>query len=404
MGPAQFGIVSVSITCVLLLDAVFGSAIDMAIFRLAPLHRETAPLRARQIEKAGLLLKPIASLVLLTPFIIFLPQISKALFQSEAHKTVLLIAFGALLGLLMFRSMQVHFQNERRFVAYGVSDLLHTVARYGSIGVLLVLGFVTPEAILGAYLLAAFTVTAIGLHWWTRPVLKAPFSLDAAAQLGGVLRWFVPAVVAGSIASRMDVFFVSTLGGVGEAGIYGAAQMFALVPQLFGTYASAVFSPRILPMWRAGKLVRTYFRSQAMLLAIAVCAYVIVLLAIGPLGSRLLPAGYQRSQTVILLLVPAGLASLVNFPFTIPLLLYTHARLILTADLIGIPLAAAAYLFAVPGRGAVAAAAVTASIALLRLLFYQGLAWRMLRRDPRGDAWSAAAGAMGSGSFEGVHA
>jgi O-antigen/teichoic acid export membrane protein len=391
MGPSPFGIVSVCLSCVLLLDSVFGSAIDMAIFRLAPLYRESQPLRSRQIEQAGLLLKPVVCLLMLGPLTILLPALSRLLFQDPSHGLALLMAFGALLGLLMFRSMQVHFQIEHRFAAYGVADVTHTAVRYTALGILLALGLATPVSILGCYLASAFLVTAIGLHAWTRPVLAAPFNRSAVGELGSVLKWYLPTVVVGSIASRMDVFFVSSLAGVGEAGIYGVAQMFALVPQLMGTYAAAVYSPRILPMWRAGGLTKTYFRVQTLLVAISAAVYLLTWTAIGPLGSRLLPADYQRAKDVILWLVPSGLAAMINFPLTIPLLLYTHSRLLLAADMVCIALAVFVYYLAVPGHGAAVAAAVTSGIAFLRLLFYQGVAVRLLRRDPEGAHWSGTA-------------
>jgi O-antigen/teichoic acid export membrane protein len=392
LNPSEFGMFSVCLTSVLLLDAVFGSAIDMAIFRLAPLYQESTPVRARQIEKAGLFLKPLASLVLLVPLVLLLPRVSQVLFQDPAHGMLLLAAYGALVGLLIFRSMQVHFQIQRRYVAYGVSDLIHTAARFGTIGLLLVLGHVTPERILGVYCAAAITVTAVGLVWWARPVWAAPSSLNAARELIGILRWYLPTVVVGSIAGRMDVFFVSSWGGVAEAGIYGVALNFALVPQLLGTYAAAVFSPRILPMWREGKLSEKYLKYQSLLAGIAVVLFLLALLCIGPLGSILLPEAYRRSRTVIVFLLPMGLAALINFPMTIPLLLYTYPKVLLLADLLAIPIAAAAYILAIPGNGATIAAMITSGFALLRLAFYQGLAYRLLRRDPFGTQWSLSGG------------
>ena len=62
------------------------------------------------------------------------------------------------------------------------------------------------------------------------------------------------------------------------------------------------------------------------------------------------------------------------------------------ADLLAIPLTAAAYIYAIPGNGAVAAGVITSACAMIRLAFYQGLAYRLLRRDPSGRHWSATAG------------
>ncbi len=390
LGPAQFGILSVCLTSILLLDAVLGSAIDMAIFRLAPLYATNDVQLARQVEKAGLYLKPVGSLVLLVPLVLFAPFLSQALFQDPNQGTVLLASYAALVGLLMFRSMQVHFQIERRFVAYGVTDLVHTFTRFGLICLLLVaFGPVFPEHILGIYFLAATGVTVAGLLTASRAVLAVPYSRNATRELVGVLRWYLPAVIAGSFVSRMDMFFVSAWGGVAEAGIYGTAQMFALLPQLLGTYAAAVLSPRILPMWREGKLVKVYGRYQLLLSGAAIGLFLVAWLSAGPLGDWILPEAYQRASTVSLLLLPTGLVAFINFPVTIPLLLYTHPKVLLIADLLTIPIAAAAYVLAVPRNGAAVAATITSMCALLRLALYQILAYSLLRRDPDGSQWAS---------------
>lgn len=396
LGPEHFGMVSVCLTGVLLLDAVVGSAIDMAIFRLAPLHNLSTPLYARQIEKAGLLIKPLGSLALLLPLAIFAPSLSQLLFQNRDRGLLLLLSFMALVGMLLFRSTQVHFQIERRFLAYGVTDLLHNAARLGSIGLLLAWGLATPERLMGSYALAAALVTAAGLFWLARPVLAAPFSASATGELLGLLRLYLPTVVVGSISSRMDVFFVSSMASVAQAGIYGAAQMFALVPHLLGTYMSAVFSPRVLPMWRNGQLPASYFRYQTGLIAAAAVLFLLAWMGVGRLGHLLLPEAYQRSVDVILLLLPAGLAALINFPWTIPFLLYVRPKALLMVDCLALPAMAAAFVLVIPAHGAAGAAAATSAFAIGRLAFYQTMVWRILRRDPLGADWSRAAGAPNS--------
>lgn len=393
LGVEQFGMVSVCLTGVLLLDAVIGSAIDMAIFRLAPLHREDAPAYARAIEKAGLYIKPIGAALLFAPLAFLAARASQVLFQDPTRGSLLLLSALALLGMLLFRSMQVHFQIESRFAAYGATDLLHTAARLGFIGLLLVSDSATPELIMSAYAVAAIGVAAVGLIFPARPVLSAPWSKPAAGELLGVLKWYLATVVLGSIASRMDVFFVSSFASVAEAGIYGAAQMFALVPHLLGTYLSAVFSPRVLPMWRDGQLPQAYFRYQVALSVAALLLYGGAWVAIGPLSAAVLPDTYRRSVDVALVLLPAGLVALVNFPWTIPFLLYTRPKTLLAVDCVAIPAMAAVFAFAIPRSGASGAAAVSSAFAILRLVFYQGLAWRVLHRDPQGLRWRNAGGA-----------
>ena len=384
LGVDQFGMVSVCLTGVLLLDAIAGAALDMAIFRLAPLRREASPEAARAIEKAGLLIKPAAAAIIMLPLLFAAPTVSSLLFQDPTRASLLLWSALALLGMLLFRSMQVHFQIEGRFEAYGGADLLLTVARFGFIGLLLASGLATPERLMAAYGIAGLLVAAAGLLWPARAVLKAAWgpTLAAARELCGLLKWYLATVALGSFASRMDVFFVSSFGNVREAGIYAAAQMFALVPTLLGMYLSVVFSPKVLPMWHDGTLRQTYARYQIFLCALAALMFALCVMALGPLRDLVLPQAYQQSPEVILLLLPTGLASFINFPWTIPLILYTRPKLLLAVDCVAIPAMAVVFAWAIPRWGAVGAAAVSSAFAALRLVFYQDLGWRVLRGVP----------------------
>jgi len=388
MGPAQFGMVSVAFASSILLDSIFGSAIDMCVFRLAPLFLKSDSTHARQIEKAGMLLKLGGGILLLLPLLAFLGPLSSLLFQDASQGSLLLWSYGALIGLLLIRSLQAHFQVEGRYVQYGVSDFAYTLLRFGGVGIILVLiNNIAPSQVMMVYFLAALTVTVGGLLIWARPLLMAPFRMQALSELLVPLRSYLPTIVAGTLASRTDMFFVTTFVGVAEAGIYGAAQMFAIVPQLLGSYAAAVFSPKILTLWKQGELRRMYPRYQGLLFLLAVVLYGLVWILTGPFGSVLFPAAYGRSSTIVLILLPAGLAAMINFPLTIPILLYTRPRFLMIVDLISIPLLTLTYSLALPGKGAAVAAAICSGWAVLRLLFYQGLALRLLHQDPIGEIW-----------------
>ncbi|MDX2267556.1 MAG: hypothetical protein NW208_05585 [Bryobacter sp.] len=385
MGPAEFGMVSVGFASSILLDSVLGAAIDMSVFRLAPLYSSENPLRARQIEQAGILLKFGGGLILLVPLLALLSPLSSLLFQDAGQGALLLWTYGALVGLLLIRSLQAHFQVSGRYVLYGVSDLLHTVCRFGGIGFLLFSSNdVAPSQVMAIYFFAALTVTAGGLLFWARPLLTVPFNSGALQELLVPLRSYVPAVVAGTLASRTDMFFVTTFAGVSAAGIYGAAQMFTIIPQLLGSYVGAVFSPKILPWWQAGKLRREYPCYQFLLFLLAIALFGFVWILTGPMGGLFLPEAYQRSSTIVLILLPAGLSAMMNFPLTIPLMLYTRPKVLLLVDILSIPLLALSYALALPGRGAETAAAICSFWAILRLFFYQGFALQILRKDPEG--------------------
>jgi O-antigen/teichoic acid export membrane protein len=379
LGPKSFGMFSVCLAAVILCDSIFGSAIDMSIFRIAPLYRDQNPLAALQIQKAGLMIKPLGALVAIVPIILFGSRLSQALFQTPDAAPLLYITLAALLGSLLIRSTQVHFQIERRFRIYGLTDLLDTFLCFGTITALLLAGIRSPIKLLAVYAIVPITVSAIILGTFARKMALVQVTPEATRVLLRTLKWFLITVIVGSLLSRMDLFFVSAFAGVQEAGIYSAAQIFALLPALMGLYISAVFSPRVMPLWQQGKLRPIYMRYQVGLLVLALLIYLVSLFLLPRVTSHILPASFRRSNAVILALLPAGLCSFLSFPWTIPFLLYLRPRLLVVIDCIALGILAPLYIQIARHAGALGVAALTSGAMAVRTSIHQWLAWRMIR-------------------------
>lgn len=379
LGPKSFGMFSVCLAAVILCDSIFGSAIDMSIFRIAPLYRDQNPLAALQIQKAGLMIKPLGALVAIVPIVLFGSRLSQALFQTPDAAPLLYITLAALLGSLLIRSTQVHFQIERRFRIYGLTDLLDTFLCFGTITALLLAGIRSPIKLLAVYAIVPITVSAIILGTFARKMAFVQVTPEATRVLLRTLKWFLITVIVGSLLSRMDLFFVSAFAGVQEAGIYSAAQIFALLPALMGLYISAVFSPRVMPLWQQGKLRPIYMRYQVGLLVLALLIYLVSLFLLPRVTSHILPASFRRSNAVILALLPAGLCSFLSFPWTIPFLLYLRPRLLVVIDCIALGILAPLYIQIARHAGALGVAALTSGAMAVRTSIHQWLAWRMIR-------------------------
>jgi O-antigen/teichoic acid export membrane protein len=378
LGPKSFGMLSVCLAAVIVCDSIFGSAIDMSIFRLAPLCHHRNPLAALQIQKAGLLIKPVAALAAILPIVLFGPRLSQALFQTPDGAPLLYLTLAALLGSLLIRSTQVHFQIERRYQMYGFTDLLDNFVCYGAIGALLLAGSRSPVKILAVYAAVPIAVSAMVLATLARKMATVRVGPKATRTLLRTLKWFLVTVIVGSLLSRMDLFFVSAFAGVREAGIYSAAQIFAMLPALLGLYMSAVFSPRVMPLWQEGKLKPIYLRYQVGLVVAALLMYLLSLLLLTRATSHILPESFSRSNGVIIALLPAGLCSFLNFPWTIPFLLYLRPKLLLVIDCVGLMILAPLYIEFARHAGAVGVATITSGAMLVRTLIHQWLAWRML--------------------------
>lgn len=376
--PADFGAISVCISGVLLGDSIIGGATDSGVLRLAPSSSATTPTGSLQFQQAGLVLKLALSAIIAIPTIFLLKRISWFLFQTDHGRVYLAISQAALIGMLMLRSAQMLYQIKERFLPYGISDLTNSLLKFGGLGLLLLLARPSPAAVLSCYAVAPFLVIGLILFFSQGALVRVPFSRTAFQELAYHVKWFLLVSATGTVIARMDVFLVSSLAGISSAGIYSAAQTITLVPQLIGSYIAVVFSPRIMPMWEKGNLRKLYCDFQLSIFACSVVAFILALLIIPRTFGLIFPLAFRQSQAVILVLLPAGLCALINFPLTILLLLFMRPRFLVTVDLVLLPVLLLAYVLVIPVYGVMGAAIVTTLGALAKTGVMQVAAWRLL--------------------------
>jgi len=176
---------------------------------------------------------------------------------------------------------------------------------------------------------------------------------------------------------------VSSLSGAAQAGVFSAAQNLTVPFQLLGQYLSVVFTPRIMPLWSSGRLERVYWLFQCGALLLCLAGLAAFLLGIGLLIPGVLPASYLPAAAVAKWLLPAALTAIINFPWTVPFLLFTHPRFLFAMDAVALLVLSGIYYVAILRHGALGAAIVTTSYALLKTGVFQFLAFRTLRRPHR---------------------
>jgi O-antigen/teichoic acid export membrane protein len=385
LGPERSGVLFVCITGIILGDAVVGSALDVAVVRLATSVRDVGSDRSLEVQKTAMVAKLLGFVLLALPVGIWARRLSAVLFHQDSDPRLLMLSACALFGLLALRSIQTYFQIAGRFLLFGVADSLHSVARFGGTGALLALGVATPANVLMLYALGPPVVVLALLPTAARDLLAARFSNRALRELTNILRWYLGAAAAGSVNSRMDIMFVSALAGTAQAGIFSAAQVFVIPFQLIGMYLGVVLAPRIMPLWEKGLLGPLFFRFQAWAGAASIATFAIAFLAAGKLTAVLLPHRFASASGIVLLLLPSSLMALMNFPWTVTFLMFTHPRLLFLAEICAVPILVIAYRLSIASYGAAGAAAVTSGFALAKTALYHIVASWTLRRGSNGD-------------------
>jgi O-antigen/teichoic acid export membrane protein len=385
-GAEQFGLYAVCLTAALLADAILGSAVDLGVIRLATEALTQCPTRALSIQKAGLAVKVASGVIVSGVLLLGTGLIERRVLHHPGARQLIVLSCLAAVGLMLLRTAQTNLQIERRFLGYGALELAQLTLRYGGIGLLLVYGAVQPNAVLffyGAGPIAAFLVWAIVAG---KKFYGAPANGKLFAELGGTVKWFALTFGLGALVSRLDIFLVSSWSSIGEAGIYGVAQTFALVPQLLGAYLAVVFSPRLIPYIQGGQFARFFRQFQTVIFAVCGLVMAVSIPTLSVLGKWILPHRFLTAQTVILVLLPGALAGLATFPVTITFLMFVRPRFLFAMDCLSLPILVLLYAYAVPHYGALGAAWVTTGSCLTRASIGQIAAWRWLRNGLEGSS------------------
>jgi len=378
--PAAFGAYALCVAGILFADALIGSAFDLAVLRLAPQYRETDPVRAVAVEKAALLLKAAISLAAVAAIALFAAPLGGALLHDEMRGHLLVIsAFGAF-ALLMLRSGLVYLQVRGEFALYGKLELLHGALKYGGIALLVITVMPHPGWILALFALAPACAVLPLARRYAREVGSARLARSGVApELLRFVKWSFLTFACAGILARADLFLLTILADLTEVGLFSGAQVYAIIPELLGTYLAVVFSPRVMPLLRRGEFVPFYRRVQLALLIVAAASLLLALPLARWLGPLLLPPEFAASVGIVLALLPGALASFITFPLTLPFLMFLRPRLLLTVDLVTAPLLLIAYIMAIREHGAIGAAWVTSLSRVIKAGIAQVASWRLVR-------------------------
>jgi len=376
-GPEQFGVYSLAVASILLFDAVLGSAIDMGVLRLAPLHRESDSERARAVERTAIGFKLTLGLSVAIALLWFAEPLARHFFQSDGHAHLIYISAGATIAMLLLRSAQVHLQVEGNFKLYALVDLTHFFLKFGGIAALLVLGSVSPGLALGLFVLGPASGMALfALLRGTSLFRVLPLRRAPLAELLSCVKWFLLTFCLSSVLARIDLFLLSSWGPIGEVGILSAAYALALGFELLGTYLAVVYSPKVMPLCRESRFGAFYRRFQSRLLLACLGLLVGGVVGVSILGPVLLPPSFEPAGVTFLLLLPGALAAFATFPLTLAFVMFLRPRFIFALDCLSIPVLLAGYALVIPRHGAVGAAVVTSAGRLIKAVMTQIVAWR----------------------------
>ncbi len=310
----------------------------------------------------------------------FSRSLSARFFDGVESSDLMVISCLSVLTMLLLRSVLVHVQVRRRFVAYALTDGLHIFIKFGSAALILVAVNPTPRMLLLVFSIAPLVAAVFGLASFARRLASSTSERGAGREVFDYVRWFAATIIVGHTISRLDVLTLGWFAPMSEVGLFSGAQVFALVPQLIGTYAAVAIHPRIVPYCMAGTFRGFFVRTQSILLSAAIASYLVVLLSWNALAPRLLPASFVDSGPILLIILPSELLGMAAFPVALGYVLFVRKRFLVSLDCVLLPVLLLLYYLVVPTYGAVGAAWVSMGTGLARSLAVIGAAWFLLDR------------------------
>lgn len=243
--PADFGLFVTAMAFAQLLTDSFDLGLNPALISFIP---GASLLEKKQIIKTSFILRFVISLVLGLFLFIFSKQVAEVIFKNNNIESLIQIS---VIGVILFSLVtwgQSVFQAERRFIIATLIASSVNVLRFGSLVLLVILGFSNLNYLYLVFQLVIIISVIIVLLKLDVNLIKEKFSLIFSRK---ILKFGLPVGFSFAIAAtytRLDQIFIFNYLGEIEAGIYGLAFRVSSASLLLAYAFNSVIAPRFSSM------------------------------------------------------------------------------------------------------------------------------------------------------------
>lgn len=314
LGPAEFGILTVSLTTLVLIADMADIGTNTGLIRFVSSHISKDREKAYRFLKLSLEIKLVAWIVTFLSVYLLTPFLAIQVFHTEELILPLrLVAFGAG-GALLFTFATSALQAFQKYFLWSLLNIFTNALRLVLIVLLGISSLLNIESSLFVFILLPFFGFFVALFFLpSRQLLQAKEEFSLSAEL---FKYNIPVAVFSLIAAfsaRLDTYLNAALLSSREVGIYGAAnQLVQIMPQLVSALG-LVSSPKFASFQNNSQML-TYFK-KFQFLVLGLCLLGILTI---PVSTYLIPIlfGPTYSEAVIPFIF-LFLANLV-FLFSIP--------------------------------------------------------------------------------------
>lgn len=368
LGPSAYGLLSIALAVMVVLQETCGSGIDLAMVRLSAEHTRTNPRRAQLITRSALHLKLGLTLFITAVLWAMADPLALQVFAEPALATPLRWAAVGLIGASLHGWVLARFQVDERFGAYAVFRALSSGLKLLGLGALWSFAVFGLESVMALSMGVFFAAYGIGVLFVPRSKAK-PQTREESRLWLDVLRfgrWVLASHLFFALYSRIDLLLIGKLMTTVEAAFYSVAWNFTFLMDLCTYSVILALLPRVSRLSTRLEYLREVRQIFLLCCGIAVAFLPLWLLA-APMIHLLYPA-YSPSVEIFRVLFWGPFVTVLVHPLY--LILYARKRVaVLTAvDLVLVLVCAAGCYAWIPAYGMLGAAWATVGARMLNCL------------------------------------
>lgn len=315
LGPADFGLLVVSITTLTLLADMADLGTNTGLVRFVSSNAVKNYDQALKFLKLSLEIKLLVWLTVLVVGFFLSPFLASEIFKKTELVLPLRLSMVGVGGALLFSYVTSSLQSFQRFFAWSVINVATNLLRLGLILMLAFYQTLNLTTGLISYIALPFLGFFLGLALLpTRAMLASSLEFSVSKQFFQYNVWVALFTVMAAISSRLDTFLNARLLSSYEVGIYGAAnQLVQVVPQLVGALG-VVAAPKFAS-FQSTKVMLTYFKKfQTLVLGLSLLGTLAI-----PVSFYVIPFVYGKDYAFAVLPFIILLLAMLTFLISVPI-------------------------------------------------------------------------------------
>lgn len=377
MGPEAFGLFSLFIVILILGNDLLGDGLNPGVVRFYSMHSVTNPIRASELLTNALALRLVLGTPVVLLGVVLGSQVAERLFQNPAYVLPIILGLVGSLGAALWSFDLAAWQSREDFVTYAVMVGLVNVLRVLSLPILIVIGHLTLEAVMGLHVALFYLCTLAGL-WLLRRHL-APLQLNGALlrELFRFSKWPAMASTCFLLQVNLGVPILNYFYDSREAGVYAAGTSLLQGIDFLTISLLTTLLPKVSQLTGLEQCRAYVQRSFPIYLGLAVCLVPVMFLA-RPLVIGLFGPAYEGTIPVFQILFLGALGTLVTHPLYLVLYTINRPHLYTYSGIVALSVWVLAGLWLIPEYGAVGAAWTTLCARLIQSVMIVVILWYAL--------------------------